>query len=196
LTTLSVRYQALHDRFAYAPERDSDSFTFMPGVDFKPHALIAGHAFIGYQRFRPKSGLIPGYTGLVSDLALSYTLRGATVFGVSFDRSVRYSFNQTTPYYIDTSPALHVRREVIGNTDVIGTIERHVYDYRMLGQTSGAIAAPAQTTKVYDVNFGYRLKRDLRLGMSVSKTTRINTAPLPPYDTVRVRATLSYGVLQ
>jgi hypothetical protein len=46
------------------------------------------------------------------------------------------------------------------------------------------------------VNFGYRLKRDLRIGVSASKTMRSESAPLPSYKTLRFRATVTYGVLQ
>ena len=43
LTTLALRYERLEDAFAYSPVRDSNSFRVMPGVEFKPRALINGH---------------------------------------------------------------------------------------------------------------------------------------------------------
>ena len=197
LTTLAVRYQSLHDRFVYTPERDTDSFSVMPGVEFKPRALISGEAYVGYKRFTPTSALTPEFSGLVAQVALSYTLHGATTFSATFNRDVQYSFNEATPYFVDTNPGVHVRREIVGNFDVIGAVERHSYDYRQPGVTSAANPATlTQVTNVYDVNFGYRLRRDLRVGVSAGRSDRLDVAPLPGYTTLRVRMTLSYGVLQ
>jgi hypothetical protein len=196
LTTVLVRYENLQDRFVYRPERDANSFSLRPGVEFKPRALISGRAIVGYRRFEPLSPLIKPYSGLVGQVALSYTLKGATTFGVQYDRDVVYSFNATTPYYIDNSPQIMLRRQIVGQFDVIGRAARHTYDYRGIDIGSISSSDPTQTTSMYDVNVGYRLKRDLRIGVGVNNSRRDASAPLPAYSALRVKATVSYGVLQ
>ena len=56
----------------------------MPGVELRPRALVSGSAWVGYRRFTPKASMLPAQAGLVSQLALSYTLLGATMFGVTY----------------------------------------------------------------------------------------------------------------
>ena len=47
----------------------------MPGVEFRPQALIKGAAFVGYRKFVPSAPkVLPDFQGLVADLSLSYTL--------------------------------------------------------------------------------------------------------------------------
>ena len=48
-----VRYERLEDEFEFSPARDSRSFRVMPGVEFKPRALISGSAYVGYRKFTP-----------------------------------------------------------------------------------------------------------------------------------------------
>ncbi len=81
--------------FPYSPERDTDTLRVMPGIEFKPRALVVGSAFVGFRRFTPKDpAALPEFTGLVANLGLSYTLLGATTFGVSYARDVNYSFEE------------------------------------------------------------------------------------------------------
>ena len=48
LTTLRAASERLRRRsFPFSPERDTDSFRVMPGVEFKPRALINGSAYVG-----------------------------------------------------------------------------------------------------------------------------------------------------
>ena len=102
LSTLVVRYERIEDAFAFSPARDSKSFRVMPGVEFKPRALINGSAYVGYRRFTPETpGALPEFSGLVAQLGLSYTLLGATTFGVSYSRDLTYSYEELQPFFIE-----------------------------------------------------------------------------------------------
>jgi hypothetical protein len=193
LTTLSARYQDFHEDFVYANERDSDSLRFMIGAEFKPRALINGSAFVGYRTFRPRTPLIPEYTGLASQLALSYTLLGSTTFGVSFDRDVTYSYQIENPYFLDNSVGVFVRRAIAGRYDVIVNAARHLYDYRNLGVRPEFLAR-TDTTNNYGANVGYRIKRQTRMGLGVSYYTRTSTtATYRDFDGLRIGMTVNYG---
>jgi hypothetical protein len=196
LTTVAVRYERQHDRFEFSPERDSDSFRVMPGVEFKPRALVKGSAYVGYRKFTPQSRLlIPEYAGLASQLTLSYTLLGATTFGVTYDRDVDYSYEVGTPYFVDNSPGVYIRRALGGRFDVLVNAARHRYSYRDLGLPNFvAETARVDTTDNFGANLGYRLKQNTRLGFGASYYTRTSTrSAFRDYNGLRAGMTVNYG---
>jgi hypothetical protein len=197
LTTLGLRYENQRDRFEFSPVRDTDSFRVMPGVEFKPRALISGSAWVGYRSFQPKSPLVPPQTGLVSQLALSYTLLGATTFGVTYDRDYEFAYETTTPYFVDNSPGVFIRRAIGGKFDVVVNAARHRYDYQPVAVETTELALTAahlETTYNYGVNLGYRLKRQTRVGFGASYWTRESTRTLRHYDGLRIGTTVTYGL--
>jgi len=194
LTTVATRYEAFRDRFPLSPERNSDNYRIMPGVEFKPRALVSGSAYVGYRSFSPRSELLPAYNGLVSELALSYTLLGATTFGVTYDRDVAYSFEALNPYYLENSVGFYVRRAVGGRFDVIVNAARHRYDYRDNPVLAGLSDPRTDTTDTYGANLGYRLKQDTRIGFGANYYTRTSTREtFRQYDGLRIGTTVNYG---
>jgi hypothetical protein len=196
LTTLGVRYERKEDRFPLSPVRDTDSFRVMPGVEFKPRALISGSAWVGYRRFDPKNPIMPAKAGLVSELALSYTLLGSTTFGVTYDRDYQYSFEALNPYFVDNSVGVFIRRALGGRFDVQASAARHAYDYERLAiQTADVAAAEARrdTTDNFGLGLGYRLKRQTRVAFGATYHTRKSTAALHVYEGLRYGTTVTYG---
>jgi hypothetical protein len=194
LTTMAVRYENLHDAFPYSPVRDNSSYRVMPGVEFKPRALISGSAYVGFRKLSPKSELLPEYTGLVSQLALSYSLLGATVFGVSYDRDVQFSYEAVNPYYLDNSVGVFVRRQLGGRVDLIVNAARHRYDYRDLTGLAASLAPRVDTTDSYGANVGYRLKGATRVGFGATYYRRTSTREtFRHYDGLRAGMTVTYG---
>src|SRR3954469_11757443 len=195
LTTIATRYDTFHDRFALSPLRDTDSFRVMPGVEFKPRALINGVAYVGYRSFKPLSPLLPEYSGLVSQVGLSYTLLGSTTFGVTADRDITFSFEQLTPYFVDNSVGVFIRRSVGGKWDVLANAARHRYSYRSLAtETLVFVPQRIDLTDNFGANLGYRLKRETRIGFGASYYTRSsNVAACRDYDGLRIGTTVTYG---
>jgi hypothetical protein len=195
LTTLAARYERLEDRFPFSPLRDTDSYRIMPGVEFKPRALINGSAYVGYRRFTPRSATLPAYSGLVSQVGLSYTLLGSTTFGVTVDRDLTFSFEVLTPYFVDNSVGVFVRRAVGGHWDLIATAARHRYAYRNLEvQTLVFVPERIDVTDNYGLNLGYRLKKQTRVGFGATYYTRTSTvAGSRDYDGLRAGTTVTYG---
>jgi hypothetical protein len=197
LTTIGVRYDRQEDRFPISPVRNTDSFRVMPGVELKPRALINGSAWVGYRSFTPKDPIMPAQKGLVSQLGLSYTLLGATTFGVTYDRDYQFSYQVETPYFVDNSVGVFIRRSVGGRFDIIANAARHRYAYQALAiQPAQVVASPdrVDTTDNYGVNLGYRLKRHTRVGFGVSYWTRDSpTDAARAYDGLRIGTTATYG---
>jgi hypothetical protein len=200
LTTLVARVDRFTEAFPFSPERDSTSLKVMPGVEFKPRALISGSAYVGFRRFTPDDeAALPEYTGVIGQVGLSWTLKGSTTFGVNFSRDVSYSFEPTQPYYVSNSIGAAVRRALGRRFDVIVSGDRHVYDYREL--QIGLPVVPEEpagprvdTTWVYAGSLGYRLGPANRIGFGVSYWQRESTtAKFRNYEGLRIGSTVTYG---
>jgi hypothetical protein len=197
LTTLAVRYDNLRDRFEFSPTRDSNSYRVMPGVEFQPQALIKGSAYVGYRKFTPLAPeTLPEFSGLVGQLGLSYTLLGATVFGVSYVRDLSYSYEEARPFFVDSSVGASIRRALGARFDVLVSADRHEYEYyeALTAGVPSSLARPVDVTWNYAGSVGYRLGRDGRIGVGVSYWTRESTrSDLRDYDNLRIGSSFSYG---
>jgi hypothetical protein len=199
LTTLAVRVEDLQDRFPYQASRNSDSIRVMPGVEFKSRALINGSAFVGYRRFTPLfPAELPEFSGLVSQLGLSYTLLGSTTLGVTYRRDLTYSYEENQPFFVNDSVGASVRHALGNRFDVLLSGDRFKYTYQNLIPPSGVPAAlipqRIDTTWTYTGSVGYRVGRDGRIGVGVSYYDRTSVGG-SVYTTKGLRAgtVLSYG---
>jgi hypothetical protein len=196
LTALAVRAEAIEDRFPFSPIRDSDSVRVMPGVEFKPRALVSGSAFVGVRRLQPLDARLPDYRGAVAALALSYSLLGSTSFGVTADRDVHYSYEALQPYYLADSIGASVRRHLTGRFDVTVDARRVKYSYRsVVGPLDPAVGvARVDIARVYGGSVGYRLGRGTRIGFGVTYLDReSNTILLRNFDGLRIGTSVTYG---
>jgi hypothetical protein len=197
LTSVSVRYETFLDRFTYSPMRDSHSYGVLPGVEFQPRALINGSAYVGYREFTPEvTTALPEFRGLVAQLGLSYTLLGATTFGVAYNRDLSYSYLELQPFFVDNSIGVSIRRALGSRFDALVSADRHKYEYRDAITDGGLVAAAPRTDMTWNVagSVGYRLGRDGRVAFGVSYWQRESTTgPLRDYDNLRVGSTISYG---
>lgn len=196
LTSLSLRYETVRDQFEYSPDRDSRSQAVLPGVEFKPRALISGSAYVGYREFTPEvPSALQEFSGLVAKLGLSYTLLGATTFGVSYNRDVTYSYSETQPFFVDNSFDVSIRRALGSRFDALVSTGRHAYDYRdALTVDAPTTESRVDITRNYAASIGYRLPREGRAGFGVSYWTRQSTTESSRnYDNLRIGGTISYG---
>jgi len=203
LTTVVVRYEQVEDEFPFSPARDSKSFRVMPGVEFKPRALIKGSAYVGYRQFTPKATeTLPKFSGLVAQLGLSYTLLGSTSFGVSYARDLTYSYEELQPFFINNSVGASIRRALGRRFDVLVSADRHRYVYEDLltapaeGVAIAAVTPAARridTTWNYSGSVGYRIGRG-RVGFGCSYWQRESPSrAFRGYDNLRFGTTVTYG---
>lgn len=200
LTSFVVRGERFTDDFPFSPERDSTSLRVMPGVEFKPRALISGSAYAGFRRFTPSDkAALPDFAGFVAEASLSYTLMGATTFGVNAARDVHYSFEPLQPYYVSNSAGAAVRRALGRKFDLIVSADRHRYDYRDLrielpNASSAAPEPRVDTTWNYTGSLGYLFDRASRIGFGVSYWQRESTTvTFRDYDRLRIGTSVTYG---
>jgi hypothetical protein len=198
LTSLAVRYETLQDRFEYSPVRDSDSYRIMPGVEFKPQALLKGSAYIGYRKFTPTAAeALPEFRGLVAALDLTYTLLGATNFGASYRRDLTYSYEELQPFFIDQSVGASVRRALGRRFDLIVSADRHRYEYQNVrDEAGGTVVRPVRFDTIwgYAASVGYRFARDGRIGFGVTYRDRTSTTVrFRDYDNMQIGSSVTYG---
>ena len=161
-TTISVAVSEEQQRFTFARERDSQSYRIAPTVTFSPDAILKGSLAIGYRRFTPKSSALPAYSGLLAAVNLGTVFLGRHHLDGSFTRALRYSYDETTPYYLTTGGSVTMTSEIFGPVDVRLTGSRQLLDYRGLG---GTAARPGNDTLTgYGLGAGYRIRDRLRVG--------------------------------
>jgi len=102
LTAFTVNVSRTNETFDYDSLRDSTSTQISAGVVFDPFALVKGGATIGYRSFKPSADL-PSYQGLTMAVNLSYAAFGTTRFAAGATRDIQYSYEETQPYYLQTS---------------------------------------------------------------------------------------------
>ena len=195
LTTIYVAAELDKVRFAFSPVRDTDGYRIAPGVTFGRKALITGDAEVGVRHFKGLDPSLPDFSGLVARTDLSTTIAGATELGVAWSRDVAYSYNPTTPYYIATSIAGQVRREIAGGVDAILSATRYVNSYRALLTPGAPVANPGRgVTLTYSADLGYRLNRQARIGLVVSEwQRRSNAFASQDYKGLRAGVSFTYG---
>jgi hypothetical protein len=200
LTTVGVRYDNLRDTFEFSPARDSKSFRVMPGVEFKPRALISGTAYVGYRKFTPsETEVLPDFSGLVAELGLSYTMLGSTTFGVSYRRDLTYSYEEAQPFFVGNSLGASVRRALGRRFDLLLSADRHKYAYRDLLVTLPVLTPLPPQERIditwnYAGSVGYRIGREGRIGLGLSYWKRESTTRrFRDYDNLRIGTTATYG---
>jgi hypothetical protein len=195
LTAIAVRLERLQERFEFSPERNNDTTRWMPGVEFKPRALISGSAYVGHRRLTPKDEVaLPAFSGVVANLGLSYTLLQSTTFGVTYDRDLQYSLEAFQPYFVSDAVGGSIRRALGSHFDVMGTAQRYRYAFRHL--VVGPVALVAERidrVKVYSGTFGYRIGQAGRLGVGLWYTDRQSTRADRTFDSLRLGTTMTYG---
>jgi hypothetical protein len=138
--------------------------------------------------------VLPEFNGLVAQLGLSYTLLGATAFGVTCSRDLTYSYEQLQPFFVDNSAGASVRRALGRKFDTIVSADRHEYTYKDL-LTAPVTGTPRiDVTWNYTASVGYRVGRDGRIGFGASYWTRDSTTrPFRNYDNLRLGSTMTLG---
>ena len=194
LTTLVVRAEGRRDRFEFSPIRDTDSWSVVPGFEFKPLALISGTAFVGYRRFTPKSASLPAFSGAVASVDLSYVAREMTRVVVKVDRTLDYSFDVTTPYFVSTGESGTVTQLLGGNWDAVCRLGQAVLDYRTLVAADGT-ATLGRRDRVVDFGsgVGYHLGSSARVGFDAGYARRLSTMAERRYAGFRFGGSFSYG---
>ena len=192
LTTLSVQVGRERERFTYSPFRDSDSTRIAGTALFKPLALIAGSATIGYRHFTPLASDVPAYHGATATLGLTYAFLGTTRFGVDMYRDLQPSVELDHPYYLETGFGATMQRQIAGPMDLLLRIGTRRLAYRDRDGVTAALAGRVDRVGAFTIGTGYRLGTDKRLGFSVERQSRTSHVNIGEYEALRIGMSLTY----
>ena len=196
LTTMFVTGEGTKARFTLSPDRDFDQSSFTIGASFKPRALLAGLARIGYQRSLMINRSNLDYSGLLAALALRYRMREATELGVNVRRSRDGSFQRDSPFAVVTNVGISLRQHLFRSVDVTleGTREDRSYARSDLDDQFVPSQADSDAVYIYSATFGINTLRSSRVHLNVQYANRSSQGTLGrEYDGLRVGATFSIG---
>jgi Putative beta-barrel porin 2 len=192
LTTFLIVGDAQTTRFDLSPIRNADSVRITPGVELEPFALISGRAYVGFRKYDALGSGVPSYMGPVATADVGYTLLGRTRLSMQADRDIAYSFEPLEPYYLLTGVTGTATHRLTNTWDVRGTAGRQRLDFRHVG-----MAVPGQErvdfVYTYGAGVGYRLGRDMRLGLNIDRYRRTSDRLTRDYNGLRVGASVTYG---
>ena len=190
LTTFSMTTSLQRDRFEAAPERDSDTLRLLPALQFDPSTLIRGSVAVGYRRFRPLTPALPDYSGLLVQAGLGYTMLARTKFDLDLARDVQYSFEDDEPYYLSTGGRLTVTHQLVGPLDLQAFGGGQTMAYRQSGTPTDV---RRDQVRSYGGGAGYRLRNNMRLGVTWETNRRQSALNDRDYVRRRIYASLIYG---
>jgi len=203
LTTILLDTEYVRERFEFSPLRNSEGFRLLPGVEFKPLALISGTARVGVRQLNFDSPFVPDYIGPVASVDLGYTLLGTTRLSARVDRDVAYSYEDLQPYYILTGVTGTITQRLSTTWDLQARVgnERLAYQRTVspLGGDSGTAFAPVSTAGRVDTvlfyggGVGYRLGTDVRLGFNIDYYKRTSDTTTRRYEGLRAGSSVTYG---
>jgi hypothetical protein len=191
LTTASVVFGVEQTRFDQALARDADSVRIVPTITFSPLGLLTGTASVGYERFEGRRAALPTYTGLTASGSLGVVLADRFRIEGTFTRDVRYSYEETLPYYVQTAGRGTITTLIAGGLDVRVTGGRESLDYRAF---AGAASPGRDRVTLYGGGFGYRFNDRLQFVLTAEFIERVSARETTRgYDNDRVFATLNWG---
>jgi hypothetical protein len=193
LTIFTVTTDALQDRFDQAVTRNANSIRVMPGFEFKPFALISGHAAVGFRHFNVLDAGTPNYDGVIANVNASYAIK-ATKTSFGWIRDVAYSYSSETPYYVLTSIPVSLTERITTKWDTVGRASWQRLAYAMTELTP---QASTDRAALYGLGIGYRLSEYFRLGVDVNYYRRVSPlVSTRTFDTIRAGFSVSYGLPQ
>jgi hypothetical protein len=192
LTTLSLGVARESTRFEFTPRRDSNSLRIAPLLTFSPLGLLTGTASIGYRRFDGVDPSLPDYAGLTASGSLSVLLGGRYKVETVFARDVRYSYEETLPYYVQNGGRLSVVVGLLAGFDARVMLGRETMDYRAFdGEASGG----TDRFQTYGGGVGYRVGPQVQLVLTAEYVERESATDVTrEYTNHRIFGALNWGV--
>lgn len=191
LTTWVTRASREAERFEFHDLRNSDSVRISSGFELGSFALIRGSAFAGFRTMQAADGgIVPGFTGVTADVAVSYTAPSQTRLGAAVDRDIQYSYENRTPYYVQTGWTTTLTQRVTGRWDVQLSGGRDRLAYRAIVP---ALDARTDVMGRLGGGIGYTLGDQRRISLDANSYRRTSALPGHEYRGMRVGLSVTYG---
>jgi hypothetical protein len=191
LTSVVAVIEVERDRFQFSPLRDANGARALGGVEFKPTALLAGKAQVGYRRFVSRDAVAPDVAGAVASIDVAYTFSDAMRVAARMERDLAHSYSLEERYYLSTDIQISITRRVSRAWDITARSGRLQLDYR------GAVApnlnpSPIDRQVAYGAGVEYRLGDAMSIGLNGDYYHRRSQLTVREYDRLRVVSALDY----
>jgi hypothetical protein len=193
LTTFVLKGAHRTDTFDISDDRNSRSVSVMPGLEFKPLALISGTAYVGLRSFQPVEDDLPGFTGVTAAVDLRYIAQDRLRIDVRLSRDIDYSFEVDLPYFVATGGQVEAMQALGGGWDVVGRTGGTRMAYQAFDRGFALIDGRVDRAWMVGVGVGRRLGTDVRVGVDVNHVTRRSTQASRRYSGVRAGGAVTYG---
>jgi hypothetical protein len=193
LTTFVVSGERARERFQFTPARNANSTRVDTGFDLSRFALIGGRGRIGYRQFTGTGGDLPAFSGVVASVAASSTVRGRTHIEVAAERDINYSWEIVYPYYVLAGATVTVTPQLTPRWDVRGRVGTYHLAYRAAVGVPDVEPERVDRFEVMGAGIGYRLSRDMRVGIDVDRERRQSPVWRRAYEGFRTGISVSYG---
>ena len=190
LSTWITRVSRETERFEFEDARNSDSFRVSSGFELGRFALIRGSAFAGYRKLTPTAGgILPEFSGVTADVDVSYTAPTQTRLGAAVERDIRYSYERSTPYYVQTGWTATLTQRITGRWDAQLSGGRDRLSY----QAINPIDARRDFVGRFGGGLGYSLRDQVRASFDVNSFYRSSDIRGREYGGVRAGLSVTYG---
>ena len=191
LTTWITRVSRETERFEFEDLRNADSFRLSSGFELGRFALIRGSAFVGFRSLSPADGgTIPEFTGVTADVDVSYTAPSQTRLGAAVERDIRYSYEERTPYYVQTGWTATLTQRITGRWDFQLSGGRDRLSYQAI---IPAVDARTDFVGRFGGGIGYTLGEQTRVSFDVNSYHRSSVLPAREYGSMRAGVSVNYG---
>jgi hypothetical protein len=191
LTTWVTRISQGAERFESETVRNSDSFSVSSGFELGRFALIRGDAFLGFRNLQPADGgIFPEFNGVTADVNVFYTAPSQTRLGAAVARDIQYSYENRTPYYVQTGWTVSLTQRVTGRWDVELTGSRDRLAYQAIVP---AVDARTDFVSRFGGGVGYSFGEQMRVSFDVNSYHRSSELPGRDYGTIRAGVSVNYG---
>ena len=143
------------------------------------------------------------YRGPTARVDMSIAPFGATRIGVQVGRDIEYSFEKAQPYYVESGGGLWIRQGISGPFDFVARIGAQTLSYRgrigIINQASETDTIQfnqldrTDTVQWFGGGLGYRVGRDMRIGINVDKQQRNSDVARRTYGGLRFGTSVTYG---
>ena len=187
LTSVGAEFETDHERLPRAPERNADGVRLMSVVEFRPLALISGHARFGVRSRTFSDRSTPPFRGTVASVDLSYVLLGRTQFTVKAQRDLSYSYRPDERDYLQTGIDISAAHRISAAWDMVGSVARYNLLYGLTDRS-----ARAERVLGYGLDVGRNMSRS-RVGFQVARQTRSSDfTVLRGYEEMRISSSVTY----
>jgi hypothetical protein len=189
LTTLTLDVSAQRENYALTPGKNQSGNRVMFAVNFAPDAVIRGSAGVGVSHLDVEDPLAIPFTGLTTNVDLSYTLLGVTRFGGRVNRETTASVQE--PYSLQTTFGVDVQQAFLGPVDLVLRLTHQLLEYQ--GLPARNLPGHTDTLNVYAFGAVVRLSDTASVDTTFELGRRDSTSPELRYDRHRLITSVLLG---